>query len=205
MSLSTFDVRFSDIRFSVFNPPRAEMYGLPTPPVRQDITFGPIIERGIKLLTDNDPRWFHKINPSLLAIESGRFCVLGQIYGSFDIGLQVLGIVGLNASAQYGFALSEDLMYPGCPYWMMLNQQWIAAIARLKEEDKAKQKSEEEDHDYTYDQARRHVEYMQGLRMKEATSYLRASTFSLITTDGIWDFADTSPLLPSIQEPVLSR
>ena len=48
------------------------------------------------------PGWRKRINLETLSIASVRACVLGQNYGSFNAGMEALGI-GRTGAAEHGF------------------------------------------------------------------------------------------------------
>ncbi len=51
-----------------------------------------MIELGIKLLDESVPDWRVKIDVTKLDMIDKNWCVLGQVYGTFDLGLRTLNL-----------------------------------------------------------------------------------------------------------------
>jgi hypothetical protein len=66
------------------------------------------IGRGTARLTEHMPEWKEKLVPDLIEMKSGypsqkgMACVLGQLFGSYELGLRALGIHRSKAH-EYGF------------------------------------------------------------------------------------------------------
>ena len=65
------------------------------------------VRKGIQLLDERIPDWRGRVNPRYLDMHSGCQCVLGQIYGDYQEGCEILGIDGED----YGFDSGEDYSY----------------------------------------------------------------------------------------------
>lgn len=65
------------------------------------------VAAGIKLLDEREPGWRSKVEADDLNLGSCDVCVLGQVFGSYDLGLSDLGIDTVDAKA-YGFNTSYD-------------------------------------------------------------------------------------------------
>lgn len=60
------------------------------------------VASGAALLDQDKPGWVDEIDLKSLDLRSGRYCVLGQLYGSYSLGMRILprtDTVGVN----YGF------------------------------------------------------------------------------------------------------
>ena len=89
-----------------------------------DAVYRKNIARGIALLNKKKRCHWSALYLASLRIESNQFCVLGQLYGSFMIGLKRLGLDTQPATViwRYGFlAMSQD------DYWRV-NRLWREAI-----------------------------------------------------------------------------
>lgn len=103
------------------------------------------VRRGAKWLDKNEPGWETKINPSLLEMQSGQDCVLGQVFfdrtdpdawdNGFDIGLKVLwddkgekdeidAYYGFNEYRKEEDSLEND---DSRQFWSLLAEEWIHA------------------------------------------------------------------------------
>lgn len=62
--------------------------------------------KGRDLLNDREPGWFRRINPEWFFIGDPHQCVLGQVYGSYERGKEVLfgNIDAYKEADRYGFA-----------------------------------------------------------------------------------------------------
>lgn len=65
------------------------------------------VAAGIKLLDSKKPGWRSKVEADDLNLGSCDVCVLGQVFGSYDLGLSDLGLDTFDAKA-YGFNTSYD-------------------------------------------------------------------------------------------------
>jgi hypothetical protein len=69
------------------------------------------IKRGIALLDEQEPGWRDKVNSEKLAMGSGLLndrgcgCLLAQIYGSFDLGCELLEV--WDEPGYFGFDLGH--------------------------------------------------------------------------------------------------
>ncbi len=59
--------------------------------------------RGVALLDEEVPDWREKINSNELDMDKYGWCILGQLFGFYDIGLRQLKIASRAKSIEYGF------------------------------------------------------------------------------------------------------
>lgn len=76
------------------------------------------VERGAEYLDLDFPGWADRIDTEVLDLLAGRWCILGQLFGGFRTGLDVLGLtlsvsraLGLNYEARTN--LDWLALYPG--------------------------------------------------------------------------------------------
>ena len=81
-------------------------------------------ERGANLLDEKYPGWYKKINLDNLDITSCFRCILGQLYGSYENGIDILSM-HFYTSTHYGFT-------HGTPQWKELIQNRLD-IDKLQE------------------------------------------------------------------------
>lgn len=74
---------------------------------------------GATMLDERVPGWHDKIDLTTIEIVSGTRCILGQLYGTYGIGLKELS---LNESYRFGFTAGSD----------DLNQAWRDEVARRR-------------------------------------------------------------------------
>lgn len=77
------------------------------------------IQDGIELLDQQTPNWCEKIDLKTLHLDSSYFCVLGQVYGGYSSGLNILEI---DEGWEYGFDIKNGGSYRN------LNKEWVKAI-----------------------------------------------------------------------------
>lgn len=66
------------------------------------------VTNGANMLDERTPDWYRQIR-KLIDIRSLGECVLGQVYGSWSRGSEIVGIDGDRESQEfYGFELTED-------------------------------------------------------------------------------------------------
>lgn len=101
------------------------------------------VERGFALLNHVAPGWQASIDIDWLNMVSSYSCILGQVYESYQTGIETIFSVDLATlsqaeinsllehSARYGFSLSD----PGNRYYKnytMLKAAWIKALKTRK-------------------------------------------------------------------------
>lgn len=72
------------------------------------MSFKTQVESGARLLDNKNADWLDKIDFTVLDLASGKECVLGQVFGSYDSGLVKVGIYSSAAAQSYGFNASWD-------------------------------------------------------------------------------------------------
>jgi hypothetical protein len=87
-------------------------------------TIAERVARGAKLLDERRPGWAEKIDLAEFKIKSCSKCALGQVYGDFDRGWDVLSDVLGDEPGDYGFDCIDDETgaYPE------LQRFWLAEI-----------------------------------------------------------------------------
>jgi len=76
------------------------------------------VAAGAALLDEKRPDWFMEIDCATLNIASGYHCICGQLYGSYERGVQVLGVHPPS------YAFLQHMMSLDA-----LNEAWREAIA----------------------------------------------------------------------------
>lgn len=94
----------------------------------------PRVERGAALLDSVEPYWFKLVEVALDLSDCKR-CVLGQVFGDYDDGLDLLNISNdlLPAwrwAADHGFERPLDV--PFGPAYRTLDDLWLEAIAERR-------------------------------------------------------------------------
>jgi len=82
------------------------------------------IDKGIALLDAKVPEWCTKMQLDHLKLENPSSCVLGQVFGDYEHGLNTLKI---NGGADYGFAMSHA-DYDDIPAYGPLTRRWKQRI-----------------------------------------------------------------------------
>lgn len=94
------------------------------------------VQAGIKLLDSNKPGWRSLVDLNDLIITHYRHCILGQVFGGFDEGLEDLGLIFLS-SIDYGFTADIPYEYnvgregrdlDTEPIWRELEETWVRAL-----------------------------------------------------------------------------
>lgn len=96
------------------------------------VTIQERVESGAKLLDVQRPGWDSLIDIAQLDIASTSKCILGQVYGTYAVGVKDLGIDG--RSHEYGFT--------AYPHVADVNSVWRELIAFRRMERVEAQKSE---------------------------------------------------------------
>lgn len=84
------------------------------------------VQRGIEFLDENEPGWRQWIEIESLNLGDCEACILGQLFGTFDLGIGHYGlscekeeILGFN---MWGNQNNED--------WQQLTQAWKDALTK---------------------------------------------------------------------------
>lgn len=82
------------------------------------------VKKGIALLDSKVEGWRERIDVSKLDMASGDSCIVGQVFGSYGVGLDALGI---ESGRGYGFypAYSND---PTVANFNGLRSEWIIQL-----------------------------------------------------------------------------
>jgi len=96
------------------------------------VTSSPLLDHrvraGIALLDGSGPtNWRARVDVDKLDLENPRSCVLGQVYGTFDDGMDALDLTFVEA-ARYGFVTGVGLRYVPSS-WRALTDAWRDALA----------------------------------------------------------------------------
>lgn len=98
-------------------------------PDTDTITISPNVEAGAKLLDEHfgTTTWRADVDQERLSIRSTHDCVLGQLFGDFDLGLEHLEIRGRDASTFFGFDIGPWDMDPDKAF-TELTRQWLSVL-----------------------------------------------------------------------------
>lgn len=88
------------------------------------------VQRGAALLDRVDPSWRPKVKRSELNLSSPGHCIVGQVFGGYNDGLEMLGLrtfdKGFNDTSQaeidHGFERGQ-----GVEYWE-LEREWLKEL-----------------------------------------------------------------------------
>lgn len=69
------------------------------------------VRAGARFLDQEDPDWGMKVDPSRLFMESNFRCVLGQVFGSYGMGLVRFDLTEMQA-AELGFTALTRTDFP---------------------------------------------------------------------------------------------
>lgn len=93
------------------------------------------VERGAVLLDIRNPGWFNRIDCANLDIGSGRRCIIGQLYGSYSDGYDVIfpnnawGSLVSKSAINHGFyPQTDNLIFE----LSGLNAEWREVIAKRR-------------------------------------------------------------------------
>lgn len=103
---------------------------------KRDTRFDECVALGMLFLDDAVPGWDDRITPKTLNMASSNDCVLGQLYGSYWVGMRQLR-VGYHAAERFGFAYDIkhcNSMLNGATEYRVLTQAWVAKLAQRERE-----------------------------------------------------------------------
>lgn len=89
------------------------------------------VEKGADFLDEHYPEWYKEVDDFYLSMGSCSQCVLGQIYGTYLMGLSVLPKMTTRLAMELGFELHKD--YDGYidtseEYYDLLTEAWKEEI-----------------------------------------------------------------------------
>jgi hypothetical protein len=92
-------------------------------------TTAELVSKGVALLNEQMPDWRERVRVELLWMPSGTMCILGQLYGEFDIGAGALDI--MCEEDRYGFCIpfkdADDDLYKFD--YAELQAEWIRVLS----------------------------------------------------------------------------
>lgn len=89
-----------------------------------DRTVKESVQRGLALLEErHGPDWVDYIDLGSLELSCGARCVLGQVYGDFEHGLDEIGVVD-GDSGFYGFIPPNGIVPDCVSRWELLQEEW---------------------------------------------------------------------------------
>jgi hypothetical protein len=93
------------------------------------------VAKGVALLDEKAPGWVGFINLADFSISTTDNCVLGQVYGSYDEGMEELS---LRDPELYGFDVETHGM-TGILEFRRLQAEWVRVLAVLRQKNQAKE------------------------------------------------------------------
>jgi hypothetical protein len=90
------------------------------------------VAQGVALLDEQVPGWVDRINLDALDVWNVRQCVLGQLFGGYNVGLFKLGL-GKVGGAHLGFAASPQAELTVIREYAALNEEWRRVITILRQ------------------------------------------------------------------------
>ncbi len=66
------------------------------------------VAEGVRLLDTHEPGWESQVDLASLDMFSPHYCMLGQVFGSFGVGVSALGIEW-GDTAETGFIISDGV------------------------------------------------------------------------------------------------
>jgi hypothetical protein len=88
------------------------------------------VDRGAALLDNLNPSWAKAMNLDILNMNKCDYCVLGQCFGHYDLGLKWLRSQGVElkfGDDMYGFFTHEE-EEDGSDSWAKLKDMWFIKI-----------------------------------------------------------------------------
>lgn len=102
------------------------------------------IRAGIAFLDEEVPQWEEKINPERIDVSKGFACVLGQIFGSYLVGIAHLWPeLTLNErdreAEKYGFWLADEKyddedIFSLSEAYSILSDEWCEILSNLAQD-----------------------------------------------------------------------
>jgi len=97
------------------------------------------VKKGAELLDTAQPNWYEQIELSQLDLSSCKKCILGQMFGDFSDGAEVLFKDELSSSIdKCGFDIDRELLLENTPeeVWELLCTYWRhEVVSRRAKED----------------------------------------------------------------------
>ncbi|HYT40812.1 MAG TPA: hypothetical protein VEP90_00570 [Methylomirabilota bacterium] len=90
------------------------------------------VQAGSQLLDKIEPGWASKINLSSLSLPNQCNCILGQIYGSYEIGLKKVHII---SGCDHGFSskiTKQETIESNNEQYVILQEMWVHEILKRR-------------------------------------------------------------------------
>ena len=91
--------------------------------MKKNKTVNRRIQRGITFLDAQKSGWREEVDPDTLKMSTDDYCILGQVFGSFDSACDSLGL-DHDIAAHMGFTRTKRIG------WKRLTKQWRKAIKK---------------------------------------------------------------------------
>lgn len=90
------------------------------------------VSAGAEMLDALEPGWRDRIDVETFDIYSTTHCVLGQLQGSYDSGVEYYGLDAGESAREYGFDLlaSECCSEKEPMYWEALQEAWLNELCK---------------------------------------------------------------------------
>lgn len=87
------------------------------------------VAAGVTLLDERNPGWYAKIDLTKLNLQDGSYCILGQLYRVYELGLIILNDVnGIKYGFTASYRLDDDGQLNLNDEWLELDAAWRTAI-----------------------------------------------------------------------------
>lgn len=101
------------------------------------------VQKGAAYLDDADPGWHRRIDPAALELAAGESCILGQLHGTFRMGLGRSRLIDLSSApraslspVEHGFQCVSGLSPEDeARDYALLDRAWQDAIRRRRAQD----------------------------------------------------------------------
>lgn len=101
------------------------------------------VKKGAAILDQKFPDWIWRINIDELDIQNSKYCVLGQLFGSYTKGLKKIGFDNDWKEYHYGFLDITGVLLPqwfwnNVPNWfgVKLSKCWKKYLIQRRESEK---------------------------------------------------------------------
>lgn len=87
------------------------------------------VRRGVTLLDARGPEgWRGQLRGATLDVEDPYLCPIGQLYGTYWLGLNQLGLTGRSDAREHGFHCTQDEPHDRCD-GQELSEIWRRVLA----------------------------------------------------------------------------
>lgn len=80
------------------------------------------VARGAALLDTREPGWERRVDPARLHMADGYYCILGQLFGDYNVGIHAIGI--FSGTGRHHAEPQDNEQAAACDFGFLADEDW---------------------------------------------------------------------------------